>query len=74
MYQAIEVPCRLFDCFSHLILAFYLQHIGDKVEGILIILHLCVEGCKVEAVVQILVVDIAKVLVASRISELDVKC
>lgn len=56
---------RLLDGLSHLVIAVEVEDIGDKVEGILIVLDLGVEARQVEAVGQVVFVDLAEVLVAS---------
>jgi hypothetical protein len=65
MYQAIQVPCRLLYLFPHIIVAIKVEHVGYEVERILVVLNFGVEAREVEAVGEILFVDLAKVLVAS---------
>ena len=65
MHQPVQMPCRLLDGFAHLIVAIQVEDIGDKVEGILVVLNLGVEARQVEAVGQVVFVNLAKVLVAS---------
>jgi len=50
---------------SPIIVAFHIEHICDQVEGILVVLDLCVEAGEVEAVGQVFFVYFAKVLVAA---------
>jgi hypothetical protein len=57
------MPRRLLNLFSHLIVAVEVEDVGYKVECILVVLHFGVQARKVEAVSQILLVDLAKVLV-----------
>lgn len=59
------MPRRLLDRFAHLIVAVQVEHVGDKVERILVILDLGVQPRQVEAVSQVILVDLAEVLVAS---------
>lgn len=60
----------LLDGLSHLIVAVEVEDIGDEVQRILIVLYLCVEACKVEAVRQVVLIDLTEVLVAARRDEL----
>lgn len=71
--QAVQVPCRLLDGLSHVIIAVKIEYIGDEVERILIVLDLGVQAGQVEAVREVVLVDLAKVLVASRGNELMVR-
>lgn len=71
MNEAVEVPCRLFNGFTHLIVAVEIKNVGDEVERILVVLHFRIQACQVEAVCEIVFVNLAKVFVASRGYELD---
>ena len=64
VYEAVEVASGFFYRLAHLIVAVQIEDVGDKVQGILVILYLNVQAGKVEAVGQIIFVDLAKVLVA----------
>ena len=66
MHQTIQMTGRLLDLLPHLIVTVQIEDIGDKVEGVLVVLNIGVEACKVEAVGEIVFVDFAKVLVAAR--------
>lgn len=57
---------RLLNLLAHLIVAVKVEDVGDEIEGILVVLDLGVESREVEAVGQVLLVDLAKVLVAAR--------
>ena len=61
---------RLLDLLAHLIVAVEIEHIGHKIQSILIVLHLSVEASEIEAVRQVILVDLAEVLVAARGYEL----
>lgn len=63
VYQAVEVPRRLLDLLAHLIVAVEVEDVCHEVEGILVVLHLGVQPGEVEAVGQVLLVDLAEVLV-----------
>lgn len=58
------MPRRLLDCFPHVVVAVKVEHIGDEVERVLIVLDFGVEAREVEAVGQVLLVYLAEVLVA----------
>ena len=61
--QAVEVSGRLFNLFAHLVVAVKVEDVGHEVEGILVVLHLGVQPGKIEAVGQVLFVDLAEILV-----------
>lgn len=65
MDQAVEMSCGLFDLLSHVVFAIQIEDIGDQVEGILVVLDVGVEARKVEAVGQVVFVDLAEVFIAS---------
>lgn len=64
------MPRRLLDLFPHLIVAVEVKHIGDEIERILIVLDLGVEASEVEAICQVVLVNLAKVLVSAGGDEL----
>lgn len=66
VHQAVQVSCALLDCLPHLIVAIEVEDIGDEVERVLVVLHLRVEPGEVEAVGQVVLVDLAEVLIAAR--------
>jgi hypothetical protein len=59
------MPSRLLYGFSHLIVAVQVEHVRDEIQRILVVLHLRIEPREVEPVRQVILVDLAKVLVAS---------
>jgi len=65
------MPRRLLDLFPHLIVAVEVKHIGDEIERILIVLDLGVEASEVEAICQVVLVNLAKVLVSAGGDELS---
>jgi hypothetical protein len=65
MNQAIQMPRRLFNLFSLVVVAVQVEHVCDKVERILVILDLGIQAGQVESVCQVVFVDLAKVLVPS---------
>ena len=64
------MPCRFLDLLSHVIVTVQVKDISDEVKSVLIILDIRVEPGKVEAVCEIVFVDLAKVLIATRRDEL----
>jgi hypothetical protein len=70
VHEAVEVPRRLLDGLAHVVVAVEVEDVGHEVEGILVVLDLGVEAREVEAVGEVLFVDLAEVLVAARGDEL----
>jgi hypothetical protein len=66
MDQAVEMPRRFLDLLPHLIIAVEVENIGNKIERILIVLDFSIQAREIEAVRQVLFVDFAEVLIASR--------
>ncbi len=71
MYQSIQVPGGRLDLLSHIIFTVEVEDIGHQVQSILVVLNFSVEPGEVESVSQVLLVDFAKVLVATRRDELE---
>lgn len=70
MYQTVEMSCRLLDRLSHLIVAIKIEHIRNKIQGVLIVLHLSLQTRQIESVGKVVFVDLAEIFVASRGDEL----
>lgn len=64
MHEAVEVPGRLLNGLTHLIVALEIEDIGDEIQCVLIVLNLSVETRQVESVGKVVLVDFAEVLVA----------
>jgi len=47
------------------------EHIGDEIQRILIVLNFSVKTCEIEAIGKVVFVDVAEVFIASRVYELD---
>ena len=73
MHQSIQMPRRLFYLFPHIIVAVEVEDVCYEVEGILVVLNLGVQPGEVEAVGQVLLVDLAEVLVPPRRYKLAVR-
>jgi hypothetical protein len=56
---------RLLNLLAHIIVAVKVEDIGHEVERILVVLNFGVQTRQIEAIRQVLLVDFAKVLVAS---------
>lgn len=65
MNQAIKMPCRVFDVVSSIIVAFQVEYICDQVEGILVVLDLCIEAGEIETVGEVFFIYFAEVFVAA---------
>lgn len=57
------MSCRLFDSFSHVIIAIQVKNVCYQVQRILIILYLRVEARKVKAIGKIFFIDLAEVFI-----------
>ena len=69
--ETIQMPGRLFYRLAHLVVAIEVEDVRNEVERILVVLDLGVEAREVEAVREVLFVDLAKVLVAAGRDELE---
>jgi hypothetical protein len=70
MHETVQVPRRLLDLLAHLIVAVEVEDVGHEIEGILVVLNLGVQPSKIEAIGQVLFIDLAEVLVPPRRDEL----
>ncbi len=64
------MPCRFLDLLSHIIVTVKVKDISDEVESILIILDIRIEPSKVEAIREIVFINLAEIFVTSRRDEL----
>lgn len=71
MDEPVQMAGRLLNRLAHLVVAVKVEDVGDEIQRILVILHLGVEACKIEAVGEILLVNLAKVFVSARGDELS---
>lgn len=60
----------LFNLLAHVVIAIKVEDVGDKVESILIVLDIGVETSEIEAVSQVVFVNLAEILVAAGGDEL----
>jgi len=63
--ETIEVPGGLFYRLSHIIVAVEIEDVGDEIERILVVLDFRVKASQVKSIRQVILVDLAEVLVAS---------
>ena len=70
MNQTIEMPRTLLDLLAHIIIDLHVKDIGHEIQRILIVLHFRIEARKIEPICQIILVDLAEVLVAPGRDEL----
>jgi hypothetical protein len=54
----------------HVVVHFHIEHIRDQVQSILVVLDFCVQASQVETIREVVLVDFAEVLVATRGNEL----
>ena len=66
MHKPVEMTSRLLDLVSHLVVALHVEEIRDHVQCVLVILHFIVEARQVEAVGEVVLVNLAKVFIAAR--------
>ena|SRR3569833_124762 len=64
--EAVQVASRLLYRLAHVIVAVEVEDIRDEVESILIVLDFRVQAGEIEAVGEVVLVDLAEILVAPR--------
>lgn len=64
MYEAVEQLCLRFDRVANRFREIAFQRVGDEIKRMWVVLHFSIETCEVEAVEDVVFVDLAKVLVA----------
>ena len=57
---------RLLYLLPHIFVAIKVEDICDKVKGVLIVLNVGIQSSQIEAVCEVVFVDFAEVLIASR--------
>ena len=62
--QAVQVAGAAFDLLAHVVVDFHIEDIGDEIEGMLVVVDVRVKAGEVEAVGEIVFVDLAEVFVA----------
>jgi hypothetical protein len=70
MNQAVEMTSRLLNLLTHFLIAVHVKHVCDQVKRILIVLDIRVQTSKVEAICEIIFVDLTEVFVAAGGDEL----
>ena len=66
MNQTVEMPCTFLNLLAHIIVDLHVEDIRHEIQRILIVLYLRIEARKIEPISQIILVDLAEVLIASR--------
>ena len=64
------MPSRLLNLLPHIVIAVKVKDISNKIEGVLVVLNIGIESSQVEAVREVVFIDFAEVLIASRRDEL----
>lgn len=59
------MPCRLLYLFAHLIVAVEIEHVGDEVQGVLVVCDISVQAGEIEAVGEVIFINFAKILIAA---------
>lgn len=70
VHKAIEMPRTLLNLFAHVVINFHVEDIRDEIEGVLVVLYFRIEPSQVEAVRQVVFVDLAEVFISTRRDEL----
>lgn len=65
MHQPVEMTSGFLNLLAHVIIAIKVEDVGDKVKSILIVLDVGVEAGEIEAVGQVVFVNLAEILVAA---------
>src|SRR5690606_2024445 len=65
MHQTVKMPCTLVDLFPHFILAIHIKNIRHKIQRMVVVENFVLQAREVEAVRQILFVNLAEVFVAT---------
>jgi hypothetical protein len=71
MDKAIEMTGRLFDLLPQIIIGVEVEDIGHEIERILIVRDLGVQTSQVEAIRQVILVDLAEILISSGRDKLE---
>jgi hypothetical protein len=71
MDKAIEMTGRLFDLLPQIIIGVEVEDIGHEIERILIVRDLGVQASQVEAIRQVILVDLAEILISSGRDKLE---
>jgi hypothetical protein len=71
VHQPVEMTSGFLNLLAHVIIAIKVEDVGDKVKSILIVLDVGVEAGEIEAVGQVVFVNLAEILVAAGGDELE---
>ena len=70
MNQAVEMPSRLLNLVTHIVITVEIKDVSDKIKSVLVVLNVCIESRQIKAVCKVVLVDFAIVFVTSRRNEL----
>jgi hypothetical protein len=73
VHQSVEVASALLDLLPHVVVDFHVEDISHEIEGILVVLHFCVQSSQVEAICEIVLVDFAEVFIAACCDKLEIR-
>ena len=65
------MPRRVLDLLPHVIITVKIEDICDKIKGVLVVLDICIEAGKIEAVRQVIFIYLAEVFVPARRDKLQ---
>lgn len=65
VHQSVKVASALLNLLPHVVVDFHVENVGHKVEGILVVLHFCVQSSQVEAICEVVLIDFAEVFIAA---------
>lgn len=64
------MSCGLLDVLPHFIVTFQVEDVSDQFKRVLVVIKVGIKSCQIEAVGEVIFIDLAKVFVASRRDEL----
>lgn len=66
------MACALLDLVPHVVVDFHIEDVCDEIESILIVLNLGVQTSEIEAIRQVVFVDLTEVFIAAGRYELAI--
>lgn len=66
MNEAVEVTGGFLNLLAKVIVGIKVKHVGDQIKRVLIVLDLGIEASQVEAIGEVFLIDLAKVLITAR--------
>lgn len=65
MHESVQMPGRFLYLFAHVVVDLHIEDIGYKIQCILIILNFRIKAGQIEAVGQVIFINLAKIFVAA---------